>query len=412
MRTRRTARLAPWSAALALSLCPALAMAQDGQPATGEPVTAPKTNELKPRLQTSTPPLGTSNQVLSGVPAIPSDPAPTGTRAVPAGAATAPTGLPPAELPGTPDRALVPRRNPEAGDLGRPIPVAPVPNARANAPGPKRAIAGSAYVEGVVTKISAAENNKPGSIRLTVDPSQDWAAFAASGPQGVNPPPDREAERDDAKTRARIQKDQARLSRDQANDADAQKIADDKEKLAKDQAQLKSDVATRDDDPKNTDEAADRTGLVDLTIVPRFSRIVTFARTPDGVDLFGAATESSPNQTTSRSGLTRRPGIVAAGPKETNFTNIKEGSFVAVRYRRVGDANEVLNLSLIEFPLVDPASQPATQPVISSPRTTPAAPPVGSNVDRGAVPPGAAPAVPVRVPRIPTTPVGGNALPR
>jgi len=408
MRIRRTARLAPWSAALALTLCPALAAAQSGQPETGEPVTTPNTNELKPRLQTSTPPLATSNQVLSGVPAIPSDPAPTGTRAVPAGSATAPTGLPPAELPGTPDRALVPRRNPEGVLPGRPVPGAPIPTARANAPGPKRAIAGASYVEGVVTKISPAENDKPGSIRLTVDPSQDWAAFAAAGPQGVSTPPDRQAERDDAKAKAQIEKDKARLNRDQANDANAKTIADDKEKLAKDQAQLKTDVATRPDEP---DEAADRSGLVDVTIVPRFSRIVTFARTPDGVDLYGAATESSPNLRTSRSGLTRRPGVVAAGAKETNFTNIKEGSFVAVRYRRVGESNEVLNLSLIEFPLVDPTAQPAGTPAVNGPRTVPVAP-VGSNAERGVIQPGAVPPVPVRVPRIPTTPVGGNALPR
>ena len=124
------------------------------------------------------------------------------------------------------------------------------------------------YVEGVVTKIGAAENDKPGSIRLTVDPSQRLGRVRGLGPPGggillptVRP------NATTRKPKPRSQKDQARLSRDQANDADAQKIANNKEKLARDQAQLKSDVATRDDDPKNTDEASDRTGLVDLTIV-------------------------------------------------------------------------------------------------------------------------------------------------
>lgn len=408
MRMRRTTQLAPWSAVLALFFCPALTAAQDGQPATGEPVTTPETNELKPRLQTSTPPLGTSDQVLSGVPATPSDPAPMGTRAVPAASATAPTGLPPAELPGTPDRALVPRRNPEAAVPGRLVPEPPILDRRADAPGPKRAIAGSVYVEGVVTKISAAENDKPGSIRLTVDPSQDWVAFAAEGPRVIDSTPERAS----AKIEAKIQSDRARLARDLANGADEKTIAADKRQLARDQSRLQTDVATRDENPDGT---ADRSGLVDLTILPGFSRIVTFARNPDGVDLFGSATESSPDHRASRTGLTHRPGFEAAGPKETNFTNIREGSFVAVRYRRVDEANEVLNLSLIEFPLVDPTGRTPGSSAISGPRPNPGSGrigPVGSNVNRaGPVPPALVPS-PVRVPRIPSTPVVPLALPR
>src|SRR5262245_5055779 len=91
----RSTRLARWGAALALALTPGLATAQDGQPPSGPPVTAPNTNARNPRIQTATPPARTSAEVLQPVPATPSDPAPPGTRAVPAGSPAAAPGAVP-----------------------------------------------------------------------------------------------------------------------------------------------------------------------------------------------------------------------------------------------------------------------------------------------------------------------------
>jgi hypothetical protein len=92
---------------------------------------------------------------------------------------------------------------------------------------------------------------------------------------------------------------------------------------------------------------------VDITLTRR-TYIFAHARTMDGVDLQGAATESSPDDRRGRSDelATHNPASVTqARDRETNFTNIKEGSFVRVRYRQAGNVWEATNVSLIEPPL-------------------------------------------------------------
>jgi hypothetical protein len=382
----RPNRLARWAGAIVLAL-PGLAAAQDGQPPAGTPVTNPKTNELKPREQTSTPPPQNSNEALPGVPATPSDPAPVGTRAVPANSAVAPTGLPPADARAAgriPDDSLV--VTPGAASLTAP---------------------GIHVVEGIVTGISRPSKDAPGElIRLTLDPTRTWNDYVRGSYRVTR----REAARpatypDRARDDARIARDKQRIARDKADGADEATLSGDRAKLAVDRTRAAENANRRAEADANA-----KAGRKPLELAfTRNTRMFTFARTLDGIDLYGAATASSPNHLSSRSGLTRQPlpaasgaTSVAPGPQETNFTNIREGSFLAVRYRRVGDVNELLNVSLIEPPVLDPN----TMPPGVTPATTRGAPPAAGT----AVPPGVPPVggVPGRTPRVPNQPVGAQ----
>jgi len=343
MQTSGFHRLARGVGALILAMTPGLAIAQDGKQATGDPVTKPETNRLRPRPETSTPPPRTSREVLPGVPATPADPAPTGTRAVPSGTAGQAAGDQAATVDG------------RATAAGGPVRVAP----------------GIMYTEGVVTKLS-----KPGKaisgelIRFTLDPSQGWEVYANQRSTKTVP--------------GRVERSAAKPRDDSKSDGDA------------------------DDSDRSADR--DKPKPVDLVITGR-TRMVSFARTPEGEDVVGAATQSTPEQTYPRTGPARN---ARAGPKETNFTNIKEGSFVAVRYRRAGDRNEVVNLSLIEFPLLAPGEGPETRPTGGTvPPPTPPTTRPATGVAPGSAPrtttDGTAPGS--RVPRVPNTPTG-PALPR
>jgi len=213
--------------------------------------------------------------------------------------------------------------------------------------------------EGVVTRIDRAGKNVNGELeRFAFDPSQDWDSYVNRGATGV-------AEKDEKrpKTNAQIQA---------ANE-------------------------------KQHEDTPDRPKVLEMVITKR-TYVYTYARTSDGTDQYGVTTLSSPDTTTSRTGVTRTANVTpATGPMPTNFTNIKEGSFVAVRYRKVGDLNEVLNLTLIELPMN--SSQSVAPPASTTGTTAPA---------RGTVPAGTAPAGtarPVRVPTVPLAPVGAD-LPR
>src|SRR5690606_730694 len=90
----------------------------------------------------------------------------------------------------------------------------------------------------------------------------------------------------------------------------------------------------------------------------------------------------------------------------TNFTNIKVGSYVAVRYRPVGQRNEAVNINLIELPLNPPVERPeapatGTEPVSPTEVLPGERIPVPAPVRE--VP--ARPGEPVREPVVPAQPV-------
>jgi hypothetical protein len=329
--------LARWGGAFALALSPALAPAQDGQPPTGPPVTAPQVNNnVRDRGAKAVPPRVT-NEVLPPVPATASDPAPPGTRGV---------------------RVDVPAAGARA----------PAPGAAGTAAPGRGATAGIQTIEGVVTKIEAPGDGLPNErLRVVLDPAQTWQSFAGEGPQDLAGP----------KSRA-----------DQGADA------------AEDRA----------------DEG--RAGAVEVVIHQK-THVYTFNRSPDGTDRLGA-NASGPEVVESRAGGTR-PNAAAAplAPKPSNFTNIREGSFLAVRYRKAGDLNDALNVSIIRAeepqasaPGTPPAPAPGTRPV-PAPAARPTRP--GAAVPATPAPrpdvPATRPGPSVRVPAVPTAPVG-PAIPK
>ena len=344
-------RFAPLGGTLAFLLAPTWVMAQDGQPATGAPVTNPRTNSGVETGQTggsttpnTTVPGGatgteksprTTNDILSGVPETARDPAPPGTRGIRVDMPGAKTNTLPNDKAGQPNQ-------PSAG-------AATARNQR-----------GVHTAEGVVTRI-----DKPGKtvqseqIRFAFDPSQDWATYVDRGAMNIPEDADR------PKTKGEVEKANEQMH---ADHPDAPKV-------------------------------------LEMVVSPR-SYLYTYARSAEGMDMYGAATSSSPDRYSSISGATERGlprnGAAEAKPQPTNFTNIKEGSFVAVRYRKVGDVNEVLNLSLIEFPINTRANG-----------ETPAGTNPGAIGPLGG-PKSSTPATPsnVRIPTVPGQPVGGTALPR
>ncbi len=337
--------------ALAWILAPGIATAQDGQGRTGDPVTGQRTNKENPRPNTSTPPRQTTGDVLPPVPASPSDPAPPGTRGVLVG----------------PDGAPL-----QAGDPGR------------NASGRRAADnrAGIRSVEGVVTavrSIGGDSGNTRGAatgpiLQVWVDPAQDWADFATRGPVR------------------------------QVGEADAGAAL--AERAGADVADPPGDKAGRDEQAESSrrrgevnrervPEGADGEERSDLPIViTSQTRMHVHARTPDGADLYNVGTYSSPSTRPSGVGVTGRLPARPAGPMETNVTNLRVGSFVTIRYRAVGDANEAVNVNLVELPLRSPEEGGR---VPRSAPAAPATPTTGADADR--VPAGdgrrpVAPAVP------------------
>jgi len=369
-------RFARWSGALALVLAPSWTRAQDGQPPVGPKVTNPKTDKLIPREETSTPRPRTSAGVLPPVPATAADPAPPGTRAVRVddlrGAPAAPAGAAP------------------AATGARPVP-------------------GVMIAEGVVTRIDPPGKNVPGELlRFAFDPSQDWSSYISLGPAAA-PPKEKQAE---AKKEKAVRKSLGSTKSDERLKRKAAREAEDAADEAEKDDEAKADAGDLPAVPAPKDDATnavrpDRPKPIEM-VVTRRTYIFTHARSPEGADLFGIATQSSPDIHSSRTGLTNRVVAPARAPAPTNFTNIKEGSFVSVRYRRLGSLNEVLNLNLIEHPMAEPPSH-----VPASVAPTPIG---GTSVAlpaTGAIPGApATPAAPVRVPRVPTNPVGPGNLPR
>jgi len=253
-------------------------------------------------------------------------------------------------LPGIPATARDPA---PPGTRGVRVDTPGAPGAVRTAP---RAAANGARVftaEGVVTRLDRAGKNVNGELeRFAFDPSQDWTSYVNRGVQGV---PEKDAER----------------------------------------PKSNSDIKAANE--KQHEDAPDKPKVMEMVITKR-TYVYTYARDMDGIDHYAVATSSSPDTSSSRSGLTRRSDTAPAnGPKQTNFTNIREGSFVAVRYRKVGDLNEVLNLTLIELP-VNPADAAVPPGTATTPGTAPAA--------RGRV---VAPGT--RVPTVPLAPAGGD-IPR
>ncbi len=184
------------------------------------------------------------------------------------------------------------------------------PNAQVGSPGAVRgpATRGKVYTaEGVVIRIDRAGKTLNGELeRFAFDPSQTWSSYVDRGAQGV-------ADKDDARPKTTAE-----------------------EKAA---------------NAKQHEDLPGRSDVMEMAISKR-TYCYTYARDAEGIDQYGAATSSSPGLASPRSGLSDRERFAApSGPTATNFTNMKEGSFVAVRYRKVGDVNEVLNLTLIEMPL-------------------------------------------------------------
>lgn len=366
-----------------LILTAAPVLAQDGQRRTGDPVDLPGTDKLIPRADTSTPPPQTTDQILPPVPASVEDPAPPGTNAVPV-----------------------------------------VPNARQpvqTAPGRQgQAVPGIRSTEGVVVQLQPAgpdERTRPGLqnelIRLRIDPSQTWNEYANVGPETP-------AEDNAAPPNAAPDQAEARPKTDAPIVEDVKTVIKDVEEALKPDEEPPPPPSEREADARAAEREQEQPDTIEVVVTNR-TRVFVHARSAEGVDMFGAETISSPDTTPSGVGIT---GRVPAQPRPdrfaTNFTNIKVGSYVAVRYRPVRGMNEAVNVNLIELPLIAPTERATTPGAASVPGTrqtppAPARPAPGTRQAPTARPaPGARPVpeavppaseVPVREPVVPAQPV-------
>ncbi|HEX8201784.1 MAG TPA: hypothetical protein VF590_15015, partial [Isosphaeraceae bacterium] len=336
MRTQSTRWLAPWGGLCALLIGPVAALAHSGQPPTGPPTTAPKVNDQVPDRGTKTAAPRVTSEVLPPVPATARDPAPPGTRAVRVDTPVPVDSASPAAATVAPGAGRVP-----AGA------VAPVP-AAAPATAPVAAAAHAApgvqVAEGVVTKLLPPHKELAQErLRFVLDPSQDWNSFVSRGPVGL---PVRE------RTTGRASQNEPRG--DGASESSGR---------AGDRV-----VRTEPTEAGAEPGAPDQAPGLEMAVTQR-TYVYAFARTPEGFDYYGGGTASAPEDA-------RDPRFATPGPKPTNFTNVREGSFVAVRFRRTGDDYEVVNLSLIELPILPPAgSVPAgtAAPAATATPTRPAA---------------------------------------
>lgn len=236
-------------------------------------------------------------------------------------------------------------------------------------------LAGIRRVEGVVIGVEPAVDQKAGGkaldhelVRLRFDPNQSWLKFSTDGPQ--------------LKPTASPVSETRKGPREVVRDAPPQAGS-------------------------GPAEPGGPTDPLMTLVVTKHSRIYVHARTREGQDLYGVPTASSPSNRPSGRGVTGRLPVERPAVKETNFTNIKEGSFLSVRYRMVGDLAEVINLNLIEYPVVTPGE------AASVPGPTPTAVPgasVGPNA--GASPKAAPGGAPARVPVVPTEPVSPTTGPK
>lgn len=390
-----------------LTLAPGPIQAQDGQLPTTDP-------DLGTRRPTLTREPRNPAEVLPAVPASPSDPAPPGTRAVP--------------IP------------PEPGNR----PSAHAVTGQVAQPG-NRAARRIQAVEGVVVAIHpprGGESRPTGElIRLVIDPDQAWHDYAVSGPQhtdrtgpaqepaaGSRPAPARDNQvvptRDPAVPPAPVPGPGTTdpgglraLPPQQATPADAAPAAPAPDQRA---STAVEPVAAQNSLPPRAFEV----------IVTRGTRVAVHARSPEGTDLFGVASVSSPVDRPTGTGASARGLAPPAGPRQTNFTNIRVGSFVAVRYLMVENAAYALNLNLIELPLLgpdeagpgDPGLQPGVVPAGPGgvrPAPTPTVDPTPPGTDRDLIreavdPTGRRPPVspgtpqPAPIPNTPSAPASPN----
>lgn len=308
--SRRAATLLGGALGGLLLLASVPARAQDGQGPTGDPVTAPGTNRQNPRANTSTRPRERVDEILPPVPASPNDPAPPGTNPEPVGRG--------ARVPGTPQPGQA---------AGRTL----------RGPARNPAQRGIRVAEGVVVDISRPDSGDQAGqgrtnelVRLTIDPAQGWDDFVGSGP--------RAPDAGEAAPAARPRAEGEDAEQEQTRPADAGD----------------AEAKDRPDDAEQAEPAPeDRPPTVDVVVTNR-TRVFVHARSAGGVDMIGVATASSPDLEPSGVGVTGRvPGRPRA-TLQTNFTNIKVGSYVSIRYRDVRGVNEAVNVNLIELPLNPP----------------------------------------------------------
>jgi len=257
--------------------------------------------------------------------------------------------------------------------------------------------------EGVVTRIQGPGETLPEErIRFVLDPSETWSIYAErwtsgipTGPRTLTPaapavaarPIDRAAQKLDDAAR-RLENAAGEIDNAQANDAPA--------------------APTAPAAPARARATAARPAGVPI-VVTRRTNIFRHARTMDGTDLLQGNPADTEVQTT-RTGTVVRDVVPAQRPQPANVTNIREGSFVTVRFRRVGDINEALSLSIVE-PARTAAPVDANVPLTTTPVTTT---PAATTVVPGAttVVPGATTVAPsATVPGTTTIPPTGRPLP-
>lgn len=449
MMRSRLARWPRWGAACVLVLTPVAALAQSGQPAVGPRVTDPETNRLAPGSGANAPSVALPpRDVLPPVPATRSDPAPPGTRAVRVD-------------------SRVPLEGPSAGDPGsaEPVPavgtrmVRPVPTATvapAAAPVPR---IGPGYVEGVITDIRRAEGTpvQDALMVVTVDPARTWEDFIRTTGGATPATPEATAV---AAERAAEAAERAAQAAERAANAAARRrttsAPDEPQPNPADPARPATNPPTstgnngdsvlsqafdsvgrpagaRQDD---IDAAPGTTRPVSV-IVSRQTTIGGYRRSPEGVDTYVAPVVVEP--------IAADPVLRADVPDDAVVptralpadAGLRVGSYVAVRYRTVNDANRALNIGVISPAGTTPgavvvpgavpttgtpaaraaavtAPEPGLDPVTAPPQRVKVVPvpdgrdavvptPVGAPDD--ALRPSGS--VRTRVPRVPTDP-GGN----
>lgn len=355
--------------ALALGLGPALATAQDGKAPNGPPAPGPPPtqNKVDAGRKVVEPPRDAS-EPLPPVPATATDPAPPGTRAV---------------------RVDVPGAGAPANAAGRrgAAPDDTIPGLGKAAP------RGMADVEGVVVRILKPGTSLGGErVRFVVNTTRDWPEFLDQGSADLIPASELKpasSGRTPAVPRTRV-----RGTTDDVNtgpgtnvtprpknpDADTgpgapatpppvrpvpvpvpgpglRSIPVDEPRAAGNaRPQDAADVTRRAvvNGPQRTEAVAPaRGGAATPSSIPpkemefvltRDSKVYTFARDPKGNTLYDPANPNAPVQTGADAVRARR---VTQAVQPTNFTNLRDGMFVAVRYRTTRGVNEVVGISLI-----------------------------------------------------------------
>ncbi|HWE38302.1 MAG TPA: hypothetical protein VG406_17150 [Isosphaeraceae bacterium] len=395
-------------AACLIGLCPALAMAQDGKSPDGPTVPGPPPTQDKVDTgrKVTTPPRDGADP-LPPVPATATDPAPPGTRAVRV------------DVPAAGVSVNVPGRRATDDDtipgIGRPAPR------------------GMHDVEGVVVRIRKPGTSLAGEqVRLVVNTTRDWREFfengaadlvpaselkPASGRQPVGVPRTRargtntntDTNTNDTPRPVRVKPGLRSVPVDDPQGQDAADVA---------RRQTTNTAPRRTARPARTAKPApaDTTRAADTSAEPkeielvltRGSKVYTFARDGRGTTLYDPANPNAPSRT--------GPDAVRANPitqavQPTNFTNIRDGTFVAVRYRQTKGVNEVVGISLIAKATANARPLSATAGT-----TTVIAPGVRVNVPgragQGQVPgelPGEGPA---SKPVVPKRPIDPSASPR